>query len=84
LLLLYKSRKGETVVKKLLLRKPYGGLNDVKINVVKNNIRDYENIENSQESALWLENLEQGKNDQYLQSMFSRYPQLSKKLEEQI
>jgi glycosyltransferase involved in cell wall biosynthesis len=54
-------------------------LNNIKINVVKNNIRYIKNIENSQETSLWSIN-KNTINDENLQKIFRLYPNLYKKI----
>jgi hypothetical protein len=54
-------------------------LNNIKINVVKNNIRCIKNIPNSQETSLWSIN-KNNINDENLQKIFRLYPNLYKKI----
>ena len=54
-------------------------LNNIKINVVKNNIKFIKNIENTQGTSLWSIN-KNNINDENLQKIFYQYPQLYKKI----
>ncbi|MDR2645518.1 MAG: glycosyltransferase [Endomicrobium sp.] len=54
-------------------------LNDIKINVVKNNITCIKNIENTQETSLWNIN-KNNINNENLQKIFRLYPNLYKKI----
>lgn len=56
-------------------------LNNVKINVIKDNYIKLNYAENTQETALWRLNVAKNKNDEQLANVLNHYPQILKKLD---
>ncbi|MCL2144785.1 MAG: glycosyltransferase [Endomicrobia bacterium] len=55
--------------------------NNVKINIIKNNDFKQNTIKGTDDTALWRENILQGRNDEQLKKLFEKYPELLKKIE---